>query len=120
MKYTEKVMHIDFSGVDAKSTYLKACKWLATNIVSKEKEFGEVQYSINKTKQNPATFRVTVYAALDQQDVEDSMCNACREAHRLFYKNSEFCGTCGMQTFIRRMKEKIDIKMLFLKSRISK
>lgn len=119
MRYSDEVAHFDFSGDNSKETYLKACKWIAKNIVSKEDEFGDITFSIKKMiKAGLPTFRVTLYASLDESEENNRMCTACKEVHNSFFKNSEMCGTCRKEAFRARVTDRIAIKAQYIKERM--
>ena len=103
---------------NSKEAYLMACKWLAKNVISKKDEIGSYSYEITKDeKAENTTFVLTLYAVLDESEINKKNCEVCREAHELFYVNNECnCNSCREQAYRRRMEEKLNIKAEYLKS----
>lgn len=116
----DKVMKISFEDEDSKAAYLKACKWLASNIISKV-EVGEMLYQVVKVKDTDLpTFEVRLYISLDEGEFVKSTCDRCREFHSLFYLNQQFnCDACNMQAYRKQLETKLKIKRSHRKSQIN-
>lgn len=117
---SKRVLTKRFASEDgnSKEAYLMACKWLAKNVISKKDEIGAYSYEIMKDdKAKNPTFVLTLYAVLDEAEINKKNCEVCREAHELFYVNNECnCNSCREQAYRRRMEEKLNIKAEYLKS----
>lgn len=119
--FSEKVLERSFSSKDSKKAYLKCCKWLAKNVVSKEKELGQnLTYKVVKDKESDIpTFKVILYASLDENRVKEKHCEACKEMHNLFYINEQYdCNKCSVNSYQKRRENMLGILKSFLKEKI--
>jgi hypothetical protein len=116
MKTAVKFYEQLFEHEDSKKAYLMACKWLAKNVISKV-EVSDSQYKI--TKENGTslpTFKLELFAMLDDKEERKSFCERCREFHKLFYINQQFnCNKCNMMAFQENMKSKLMVKKAYRK-----
>ncbi|MEG0153615.1 MAG: hypothetical protein RR744_10680 [Cellulosilyticaceae bacterium] len=102
LKHTEEIYKISFSDPVSKRAYLKACKWLAQNVIGKD-ELSELLYSITKedvTTQLP-TFKITLFASVDEKELREKHCQICMATHSELFKhdncNCAWCNTKGYQ-----------------------
>lgn len=104
---------------DFKTAYLKACKWAAQNIISKV-EIGETFWRIEKVKDaDLPTCRIVLYAMLEDTDITESFCKACKSFHTAFFVNQEFdCNRCKMQAYKKQIQQKLDIKKAYRKEKL--
>ena len=122
MKYTERVFRKEFSDEDPKRAYRMTCEWLAKNVINREDEVGEYEFKITKVKnaENP-TYQLTLYASLDEKEVNDQHCKICKETHSIFFCNSHWdCNKCDTNAYRKRMQDKLKIKQEFMKEKIKK
>lgn len=107
---------------DSKEAYLMACKWLAKNVISKKDEIGAYSFEISKDeKAEDTTFILTLYATLDELEINKKNCEICQEVHRLFYVNDDYnCNSCREQAYRRKIEDKLKIKAEYLKSVITR
>lgn len=112
METTYKYFEKKFRGQDSKEVYLQACKWLATNVISKP-ELEESLYRIKKKpdKNNTVIFKVELFCYLDDVEAMDRFCRVCQESHKAFYINEDYnCSRCNVVTFRKRLDETLVIK----------
>lgn len=118
MQFSERIFHKTFTASKSKDAYLMLCEWLARNVISKKDEIGEFTYEVEKVKDaEQPTFKLSLYASLNEKEVIDQHCRVCKEVHNLFYENSEYnCNLCREQAYRKRMQEKITVKAQHMKS----
>jgi pantothenate kinase len=121
MKIAKVFYHKEFSANESKKAYLKACKWVANNVVNKESDIGETFWKIYKTfeDKDKTTFRLDLYCMLDAKDEKYRFCKACKEHHSSFYSNNVYnCNECKMITYVDRIEARLDIKEQYRKERM--
>lgn len=108
-----------FNGKTTKDAYLKACKWVAKFIVSKEKlENSFIQY--RKSKEANEVF-VDLYAGLSEEEINESFCKKCKEFHTAFFvKNSLDCSQCKNTAYRNQVEDKLKIKKTYRKEQLRK
>lgn len=119
MKMATPFYKHNFSDEISKQAYLKACKWLAENVVSKV-EIGETFWKITKVEDaSLPTFKLELYALIDTEDNIKAFCERCKEFHRVFYVNQQFnCNSCNLMAFKNQMDEKLKIKKSYRQERL--
>lgn len=120
MKIARSFYKIDFSSeVSSKDAYLKVCKWMANNIISKV-EAGTTTFNIERLSDTDLpTFRLELFAMLEEDNIEEDFCNICREFHCSFYiKDKHDCNNCNMKAFNTRCKDKLQIQSNFRKEKM--
>lgn len=120
--YASKLYQKAFRGNKSKETYLKACGWLAQNVISDEHVNDNVTYNIEKGYDNESgcyLYIVTIYAKLDKQQVEQRHCSICKEVNGSFLMNEQIkCDWCKLQAYFRREQSMLKEKKLFIKNRM--
>lgn len=109
--YTQEFLSKKFSGKNMKEAYLKACKWFATNVLSKD-ELHCIQASYEKIydEQSP-TVVIHLYASLLEGEARAKHCNICKEMHKSFFSNEETnCSSCKLKSYQNRCEQHIKIK----------
>ena len=123
MKITEKFFTKDFkSNKSKKDAYLEACKFVASNIISKEKNNEKTFWSISqeKTDSKGFVYRLELYSVIDTSKDKESFCKTCKEFHRSFYMRDEpECSRCNVRTYLDRLNKKIKIKSQYRKEKLS-
>lgn len=120
MKIAKSFFIIDFdSEKSSKDAYLKVCKWVAKHIISKD-EIGETTWGIEKLKDTDLpTFRLELFAMLEEGTIKEDFCKICKEFHCAFYiKDTHDCSNCNMKAFNTRCKDKLHIQNTFRKEKI--
>lgn len=108
-----------FKAKTNKEAYLKACKWVAKNVVGKENEMRETFWKVEQ--EDIGTYKLTLYCMLDYKDKERKFCEICQSYHKRFYYNEERdCSRCNLKAFKKRIDEGLTIKKAYRKELISK
>lgn len=112
IKYSREFFKKSFTADDMKSAYLSACKWYATNVLSKA-EFKNVhaQYVKEDDTEFP-TITVHLFAVQDgENEVLKEHCVCCKEMHQAFFINEDtHCNRCSALGFQNRLERGINIK----------
>ena len=120
--YASKLYQKVFRGNVSKDTYLKACGWLAKNIISDEHINSNVTYTIEKGYDNEVgcyLYTVTIFAKLNKDDVDSRHCSICREVNGSFLMNEEAkCDWCKLKAYHRREQDMVKEKKLFVKNKL--
>ena len=114
-----KFMEKDFSDEydDLKAAYLKACKWVSTNVISAKHK--NVVWKIEKY--SDSVIRLKLYCELDTDAEFNSYCKMCKEFHTSFFLNDQYnCDACKLKSFLIRMSEKSKISKEYFRERIKK
>lgn len=107
MNCVERVFSKKFIHENKKEAYLSACKWLATNIISK-RDLGEYSFEIKERKVvEEFCFVLTLYVSLDEQQLFEGHCNVCRTINNNFFQNNEACGLCRAKAYRYRIEDKL-------------
>ncbi len=102
----------EFSDDESKEAYLKACKWVAVNIVSKVEAGPDTFWNITRKKDTSLpTFVLEVHTMIDSADHEKSFCGACKEFHKSFFINEAYnCNSCKFLAFTKQVEQRLSIK----------
>lgn len=119
MKIAIKFFEKEFKSEESKNAYLKACKWVAKNIISKV-EIGETFWNINKVENaSLPTFKLELYCMLDESEFRQGFCDKCQQFHKAFYINQFYnCNRCNMKTYTEYAESKLIIKKTYRKERL--
>ncbi|MCX7924150.1 MAG: hypothetical protein N3B21_19400 [Clostridia bacterium] len=123
MKLSVKFHQEEFSDeLSGKEAYLKACRWVAENVIRNEVEIGETFWKIEKVKEaSLPTFRLELYATLESGECTKSFCDRCKEYHSSFYLNQQYnCDACNFTAFKLQMEQKLRIKKAYRKERLGR
>lgn len=113
--FEERVFSKRFVGKTKQEAYLRVCKWLGENIVSKKAELCEVSYNIEDTSTTESpTYMLHVFFKFSETELREQTCKACREFSSLFYVRSyaEPCGNCKALAYINRMEDSLRTRKL--------
>ena len=112
MLISERIKQKNFQGKNYKDAYLKACKWVSTNILAAYNS-EDITYKIEKL--DSKTFdrkevRLTVYVTADEEEINQKNCEICRECSSLFYldQRKHKCESCGIPPYRRRLLKKLE------------
>jgi len=120
MQISEKYFERTFKAAKSKDAYMKVCKWLAINIIS-NRHLQDSTWKITKVKETPnwTKFKLELFCTLDDAEIADRFCKACKEIHCSFFINEEYnCNRCNMITFRKRLKESLDVKTTYRQQRM--
>ena len=109
VKYSQEFFSETFTAKTMKEAYLKACKWYATTVLSKnELKDVLVEYVKNENDINQLpSVTVKLYAHHSPKEIKDMHCKACSEVHKLFYMNDVNCNTCNIKSYQKRRKGRL-------------
>ena len=115
IRYSEKFFTKKFSDERSKDAYLKACKWLAKYVISKE--MNDVEFSIQKV--DNGTVQLDLYVTLYETELMQRHCQICKDTHSSFYISEETnCEWCKLKAYHRRADEMIAVKKEHYKNRL--
>lgn len=118
MFYTQQFGKKTFRGASAKDAYMNACKWYATNVISKDK-LHHIQAEYIKEKDDSVT--LVLYTSIPEKEVLDQHCTCCKEMHHSFFINEDtHCDRCSAVGFQRRLQQKLAIKIDYYKQILRK
>lgn len=114
LTYAYKFGSKTFEGETTKDAYMKAVKWYATAVISKDKLHG-VQVEFIKSKSEPKV-TIVLWASLQESIVREEHCKVCREVHTAFYANTKYdCHSCSVMGYLKRLEGKARIKASYCK-----
>lgn len=115
--YTVQFAKKQFSAENMKAAYMKAVKWVASNIISKD-ELQDVLVKYEKDKQFP-TVTVRLFVSISEKEIRERHCKICKESHAHFYVNEHTnCDWCNTKAFQRRTDEMIKTKKAFYREKL--
>ena len=119
--YSKEFFNKKFIAETMKAAYMTACKWYATNVLSKD-ELHNVQVEFEKNdKEQLPTVTIHLYAVMNEEELRERHCKICREASNLFYMHSNVnCNKCEANAYQRRTDEMLRIKIEYYRELISK
>lgn len=104
-----------FMAHSQKESYLKAVKWYATNVLTKNLAGVAATYE----KKEDTTIILHVFILIDEKETLERHCTCCKELHHSFFVNENYdCNKCKLNAYKKRLTEKIKIKKEFCKSKI--
>lgn len=122
VKYCQEFFSKNFTGATMKDAYLKACKWYATAVLSKnELKDVLVEYVKNKDDINQLpSVTVKLYVHHGPKEIQEMHCKACAEVHKLYYLNDVHCSNCNIQAYQKRVIESVQIKSGYYSEKINR
>ena len=119
IKYCQEFYTTKFRGKDMKDAYMRACKWYATNVLSKD-ELYNVYAEFEKDGQSP-TVTIHLYATLMEDAARQEHCNICKEFSKSFLcgENTN-CSDCKLKGYFNRVDQKIEVKSLYYRELIDR
>lgn len=118
--YSKEFFKKKFTADTMKEAYMNACKWYATNVLSKD-ELHEVQVEFVKDSDEQfPTITIHLFAVLDEIKLRERHCAICREAHTLFYMHNNNCDKCEANAYQRRTDEMLRVKIEYYRELINK
>ena len=123
MKYIQKFYERNFIADDSKSAYLKACKFVASNIISEgsKVEAEKVTWKVEKTESvnGLPTFKLTLFYTFDDVEFMEQTCKACKEFHKSFFINENFnCDRCNKVGYAKNIQNKLLIGSEYYKKKL--
>lgn len=119
MILSEKLFEKLFSSKNTKDAYMKACKWIAMNILNKV-ETGDITYKVTRVESSLPTFKLELFINLEEKEFRDNRCKRCKEFHKLFYINQDYnCSACRMMGYVDEAKERLKAKKTYKNSKLN-
>ena len=122
MLLAKQIHKQSFKGESSKEAYLRACKWVATNIVSKEVELSDVFWRIEKAPEVPSelpTVDLILFTTINESEDNKRFCDICKEFHKSFFINENFnCDRCNKESYRSRIRKRLESKSTFKKERL--
>lgn len=104
--YISKLLDKEFVDTTMKSAYMKAVKWLATNVIHEDNVNRYVVYSIEKlVDKNVPTVKLTLHTRIPEEVPRERHCKICKEVHGTFYMGADNCETCKLKAYHRRVDD---------------
>ena len=114
LTYAYKFGSKTFGGKSTKDAYMKAVKWYATVVISKDKIHG-IHVEFVKHKDEPKV-TIVLWAVLDEKAERDEYCKICREVHTAFYSNTGYdCQRCSVLGYLKRLEQRAFVKSNYCK-----
>lgn len=107
--YSEKVYEKEFTDKVSKVAYLDACKWLASHVFKNPKlsDFITVKI-VKKENKKSFTFKVILYATIDEKEVKEDFCNKCKQLHTIFFcVDKQNCNECKMFGYKKHLESRV-------------
>lgn len=120
--YSKEFFKKKFIADTMKTAYMNACKWYATNVLSKD-ELHNVQVEFEKThdEQQYPTVIIHLFAVLKEEELKERHCKICREMSNLFYMHSNSnCNKCEVSAYQKRTEDMIRVKVEYYREILSK
>lgn len=120
MMVSEKIIEKQFSATTMKEAYMKACKWISSNILAVNNS-QNITYQIRKEKSEfEKKVTLLVYVTVDEGEVQQRHCEICKEMTGSFFmkQNKHMCESCKLLPYKRRIEEKFRIVKEGLKGKI--
>ena len=116
IKFSKEFFKKSFEADTMKNAYMNACKWYATNVLSKA-ELHNVQVEfVKETGRQFPTVTIHLFAVLSEDELRERHCKICREYHSLFFMNNNHsCNKCEVKAYQKRADEMLLIKLEYYK-----
>lgn len=120
--YSKEFFKKKFTADTMKMAYMNAVKWYATNVLSKDELHNvQVEFEKQQNEQQFPTITIHLFAVLNEEELRERHCKICKEAHSLFFMNSNYsCDKCEANAYQKRTNEMLRVKVEYYKELISK
>lgn len=119
IEYSEEFARKKFTAESKKDAYMKAVKWVATNVIAKV-ELQNVMIRYEKDEQFP-TVTVHLYVAMTEKELRERHCNICKEMHKAFFINENCnCSWCNAKAYQERTNQSISEKKTYYREILGK
>lgn len=113
----------EFKAKKSKDAYLKACKFVASNIISASSkvEVSKVTWDVVRVSNDDdlPTFRLTLYYKFDDTQFMKQTCDACKEFHKSFFINENYnCNRCNKVGYEKNVDQKLMIGSEYLRKQL--
>lgn len=119
--YSKEFFKKKFVAETMKIAYMDACKWYATNVLSKD-ELHNVQIEFEKNSKGEfPTVVIHLFAVLSENELRERYCKLCKESHSLFFMNHNYnCNRCEAKAYQLRTDDMLKVKLEYYRQLISK
>lgn len=112
MQYIQKFYERRFRADNAKDAYLRACKFVASNVISEASkvEASKVTWDVTRDKDEKGlpTFLLTLYYKFDDTEFMKQTCEACKQFHKSFFINEDFnCSRCNKVGYEKNVQQRL-------------
>lgn len=119
MEHATKFYKRKFNGKSHKEAYLKACKWVAINILADDEISKDVVWKITKLKDLPSV-ELELFGTVHDAEHVKQFCTVCKEFHTSFYINQQQnCNGCNMMAYRSQAEEKGRLKKNYKRKLLS-
>lgn len=120
--YSKEFFKKKFTADTMKEAYMNACKWFATNVLSKDELHNvQVEFEKGQDEQQFPTVTIHLFAVLNEEELRERHCKICREFRNLFYINQEIdCNRCDTKAYQARADEMLLVKINRYRELLSK
>lgn len=120
--YSKEFFKKKFVADTMKTAYMNACKWYATNVLSKDElHHVQVEFEKGQDEQQFPTVTIHLFATLDEETLRERHCAICRETNSLFYMHTNNnCNKCEANAYQRRTDDMLRVKLEYYRELISK
>lgn len=120
--YSKEFFKKKFTADTMKTAYMNACKWYATNVLSKDELHNvQVGFTKNYDEQQSPTVTVSLFAVLNEEELKERHCKICREMSNLFYMHTNSnCNKCEVSAYQKRTEDMIRVKVEYYRELLLK
>ena len=112
VKYSKEFFKKKFTADTMKNAYMNACKWYATNVLSKDELHNVLVEFVKEKNEQLPTVTIRLSATLNEDELRDRYCKICKESHSLFYMNQNYnCNKCETKAYQNRTDEMLRVKL---------
>lgn len=105
-----EVFRKKFENENKKEAYLNACKWLASNIISKQ-DLGSFTFEIKEKKViDGFCFVLILSASVNESELFEGHCTACKTINNNFFHDNEACSMCRAKAYRYRIENKLNVR----------
>lgn len=117
--YCEEFFEKKFVSETMKDAYMKAAKWVASNVISRKDMYKvKIEYEKREDKKMP-TITVHLFVELSASEVSERHCEICMETHNKFFINENCnCAWCNSMAFMRRANKMLKVKADYYKEKL--
>jgi hypothetical protein len=111
MKMIVKVSEQTFTRENKKDALIAATKWVASTVLSSSSNVEASRFTWNtqlsESDDGLPTCTLILYTILDDTELSNQRCKACKEFHKSFYINDETnCNLCKQKAYREFINEK--------------
>ena len=112
MMYIQKFYEQRFRADTSKEAYLRACKFVASNVISgsSKVEADKVTWDVVRVESESGlpTFLLTLYCKFDDTEFMKMSCEACKQFHKSFFVNQDYnCSRCNKIGYEKNIQQKL-------------